>query len=234
MDPNGTWRDVVRYFARLLSCATWGIPDRGSKAEISMLITSQEGGKCVLSVPLPGSSHGCWAGHVNSSLFSETHLKKKNDQRRAAFPKLGALSFHKRTNVPQVSSVNQGCVNQAASVPEVALWQWQRGDRSHLVVRALAAQLSWGSKDKSMKSTRAFIYRESKTIILHRNFSQACRISHKSPMDCDNIASVRVYSYITLICLTIEVEARRTQRITISMYECCCVACVGHLARDGV
>lgn len=48
---------MVRYFARLLSCAQWGvqvIPDRSIKAEVSVLITLQE---WVPSVPLPGSSH---------------------------------------------------------------------------------------------------------------------------------------------------------------------------------
>lgn len=57
MDSNGSCRDVVRYFARLLSCARWGvqvIPDRSIKAVVSVLITPQE---WVPSVPLPGSSH---------------------------------------------------------------------------------------------------------------------------------------------------------------------------------
>lgn len=87
MDPNGTCRDVVRYFTRWLSCAMWGIPDRGNKADISIWITSQEGEECVLSAPLPGSSHVCWAGHVNSSLFSATDLKKWPEM-RAAFLKV--------------------------------------------------------------------------------------------------------------------------------------------------
>lgn len=57
IDSNGSRRDVVRYFARLLSCARWGvqvIPDRSIKAEVSVLITPRE---WVPSVPLPGSSH---------------------------------------------------------------------------------------------------------------------------------------------------------------------------------
>lgn len=39
MDSNGSHQDVVRYFARLLSCAQRGvqvIPDRSIKAEVSV------------------------------------------------------------------------------------------------------------------------------------------------------------------------------------------------------
>lgn len=59
MDSNGTCPDVVRYFARLLSCARCSVqdlPDSRFKAEVSVLITSEE---WVPSVPLPGWSHVC-------------------------------------------------------------------------------------------------------------------------------------------------------------------------------
>lgn len=72
MDSNGTCLDVVRYFSRLQSCATWSVqdlPDSRIKPQVSVLITSEE---CVPSVPLPGWSYVCWVEHVNSSLFSTT------------------------------------------------------------------------------------------------------------------------------------------------------------------
>lgn len=75
MDSNGTCLDVVRYFSRLQSCATWSVqdlPDSRIKPQVSVLITSEE---CVPSVPLPGWSYVCWVEHVNSSLFSKRDLK---------------------------------------------------------------------------------------------------------------------------------------------------------------
>lgn len=95
-----------------------------------------------------------------------------------------ALSFQKRTNVLQVSSVNHGCVNQAASAPEVAQIN-EKHEGFYLQ----------GVEDN---------YFAPKLQPDVRDFTQ-------KPMDCDNITSVRVYSYITLICLTIAVEARRSR-----------------------